>query len=168
MDTLNRARAYLAKLPPSISGQGGHPALFKAACWAVRFGLSDADAMALLTEWNGTHCQPRWTDKQLAHKLRDARRHAGVSPTPAQTLAPVRLTWRIERKQPIKTANPLPTAPSMVVQNQDANLVPYVTRAGDLVVPFNSPAHFQYWKKKTDTDGILTLAEIRAAVTQKQ
>jgi hypothetical protein len=74
MNTTDRARAYLAKLPPAIAGSGGHAATFKAACVAVEFGLNDSDAWELLCEWNATHCQPHWTENELRHKLADARR----------------------------------------------------------------------------------------------
>src|ERR1700686_168491 len=70
---IDRARAYLAKLPPAISGSGGHSATFRAACECVRFGLADLDAMACLREFN-QRCRPLWTEKELAHKLADARR----------------------------------------------------------------------------------------------
>jgi len=55
MNILDAARAYLAKLPPAISGTGGHNATYRAACCLVRFGLADGDAMILLRQWNGTH-----------------------------------------------------------------------------------------------------------------
>jgi len=58
MNQLETARAYLAKLPPAISGAGGHDATFRAACWLVRRGLAEGDATTLLRQWNGTHCQP--------------------------------------------------------------------------------------------------------------
>ena len=74
MNAIDRARTYLAKLPPAIAGSGGHAATFKAACVAVEFGLSESDAWNLLCEWNATHCQPQWTEKELRHKLADARR----------------------------------------------------------------------------------------------
>ena len=74
MNTIDRARAYLAKLPPAIAGSGGHAATFKAACVAVEFGLNESAAWKLLCEWNVTHCQPHWTDSELRHKLADARR----------------------------------------------------------------------------------------------
>jgi RecA-family ATPase len=35
------------------------------------FELGEADAMIALTDWNAT-CQPPWSDRELAHKVRDA------------------------------------------------------------------------------------------------
>ena len=109
MNTVDACRAYLAKLPRAMSGAGGHPATFRAACECVRFGLSDGDALALIREWNGTHCQPPWTEKELAHKLADARRAAGgqrravLQPRPA-----VRVVWRITHKASQIIAEPQP------------------------------------------------------------
>jgi len=69
---VERARKYLAKIPPSISGQGGHNTAYHAACvLIVNFGLSESDARQLLKEWNQS-CQPPWNDKELEHKLQDA------------------------------------------------------------------------------------------------
>lgn len=111
---LDSARANLGKLPAAISGAGGHAATFAAACWLVRLGLSDSDALALLLEYN-RRCLPPWTEKDLAHKLHDARRVAGCQVRAvAQPRPAVRLVWKIERKaarvaEPV--ASPRPTAP---------------------------------------------------------
>lgn len=74
---IDRARAYLAKLPPAISGQGGHNAAIQAACVLVEFGLSPAEAWPILTDWNQTHCQPTWSEAELHHKLTDAFKRTG-------------------------------------------------------------------------------------------
>jgi hypothetical protein len=101
MKNLDIVRAYLAKLPAAVSGAGGHNATFRAACSLIRFGVGDADCMTLLREWNHTHCQPPWTEKELKHKLNGARRVAGgeshsfPKPKPA-----IRTTWTINRKSP--------------------------------------------------------------------
>jgi hypothetical protein len=92
------AGAYLAKLPPAISGAGGHDATFRAACSLVRFGVADGDAMILLRQWNSTHCQPIWTEKELRHKLADARRAAGYEVRPVPSKPAVRVVWKIVRK----------------------------------------------------------------------
>lgn len=72
MDVLSRARKYLDRCPPAVSGQGGHDAAYRAAVALVHgFCLDFANAMALMTEWNG-RCQPPWSDQELHHKVRDA------------------------------------------------------------------------------------------------
>lgn len=48
MNNETRARAYLAKLPPAIAGQGGHDATFAAVCRLVEFGLSFEQGAPLL------------------------------------------------------------------------------------------------------------------------
>ena len=74
---VDRARKYLAKLPPAISGQSGHNATFRAACVLVLgFELTEADAAALLSEWN-TGCQPPWSEKDIARKVREAGKQPG-------------------------------------------------------------------------------------------
>ncbi len=70
--TIERARRYLAKVPPAISGSRGHDATFHAACLLVNgFALDPADALALLREWN-TACQPPWGEHELTHKINSA------------------------------------------------------------------------------------------------
>ena len=72
MTTLERAALWLAKVPPAISGSGGHNSTYTAAVGLVHgFQLGYGDAMTLLAEWN-LSCQPPWSDKDLAYKLREA------------------------------------------------------------------------------------------------
>jgi len=74
---IERARKYLAKCPPAVSGQGGHNATFHAACVLILgFQLERDQALMLLGEWNQT-CQPPWTDRELEHKVDDARKQPG-------------------------------------------------------------------------------------------
>ena len=125
MNNLSTVRAYLAKLPPAISGQGGHPATFRAACECVRFGLSDGNALRLLGEWNVTHCQPPWTEKELAHKLADAhRRAAGQVRAVRQYKPAVRVVWKIERKTPAEPMKPTPAPTPATPAPEPARLWP--------------------------------------------
>jgi hypothetical protein len=72
-EIIDRARKYLAKIPPAIDGQNGHTATLLAAEHLVRgFSLSDKDAFGLLSEWNGQN-QPPWSDSELQHKIDEAR-----------------------------------------------------------------------------------------------
>ena len=80
MTAPDRARAYLDKLPPAIAGSGGHAATFAAACRLVEFGISQEEAFPVLADWNQTHCQPQWSERDLRHKLADAYRHAQPRP----------------------------------------------------------------------------------------
>lgn len=68
----DRARAYLARMPISVEGQGGHDAAFAAAlALAKGFNLGEQDALPLLMEWNAG-CLPPWRESDLRHKLRSA------------------------------------------------------------------------------------------------
>ncbi len=71
--TLRRARAYLAKLPPSIEGEGGDKALWKAALVLTRgFALPREEALRLLRDDFNPRCNPRWDDDRLAYKVKEA------------------------------------------------------------------------------------------------
>lgn len=74
---VDRARKYLQRVAPAVSGSGGHNQTFQAACVLVLgFGLPENIALRLLTEWN-QGCQPPWSEKDLIHKLRDADKQPG-------------------------------------------------------------------------------------------
>lgn len=75
-----RAVRYIDRMPPAISGSGGH-----GACWSVArklaqdFGFDEATTFRLLwTEYN-RRCTPPWTEKELRHKAHDAVEKARVS-----------------------------------------------------------------------------------------
>lgn len=72
---LTRARAYLAKVPGAVAGQGGDEATYIVACRLARdFDLDPADALTVFAEWNRT-CLPPWTEADLAAKLDHARKY---------------------------------------------------------------------------------------------
>lgn len=72
MTPYQRAALWIAKVPPAISGSGGHNQTYTAAVGLVHgFGLSQGDAFNLLSAWNST-CLPPWTETELRHKLADA------------------------------------------------------------------------------------------------
>jgi RecA-family ATPase len=69
----DRARAYLEKCHPAISGQGGHNQTFKVACKLVKgFDMGYELALTMLKEIYNPRCQPPWTDKELEHKVKSA------------------------------------------------------------------------------------------------
>ena len=89
MSVLDNARAYLAGMPPAISGQGGHDATIKAAVVLVRgFSLSQADALDLLEEYN-RRCDPPWRRADLEHKIKSAAKGPanGTAPPDGYLLA---------------------------------------------------------------------------------
>lgn len=68
-----RAIGYLSKLPPAISGHGGHAATFAAATALVHgFGLHPQYVLELLLTHYNPHCQPPWAEEELRHKVEDA------------------------------------------------------------------------------------------------
>src|SRR5262249_36277523 len=74
-DPIERARRYLAAVPSAVAGEQGDAHTFRACCRLVRgFSLTDAEALALLPEWNA-RCRPPWSERALAAKLRSARRN---------------------------------------------------------------------------------------------
>ncbi len=74
---IQRASAYVAKIPPAVSGRRGHDATFHVACiLVIGFGLSEADAMPILQKYN-KRCAPPWSTPELQHKLSDAAQQPG-------------------------------------------------------------------------------------------
>ncbi|MHB2017731.1 MAG: DUF3987 domain-containing protein [Candidatus Xenobia bacterium] len=74
-DALDRARAYLASVPPAVQGSGGDQHTFVMACKVVRgFGLSRGDAFSVLSEWN-SRCSPPWSDQGLLSKIDGALKY---------------------------------------------------------------------------------------------
>lgn len=73
-DMVERARAYIAKMPPAISGAGGHAATFAVARKLVQdYDFHEHDAWSLLLEYN-QRCDPPWSEKELRHKLVSAQK----------------------------------------------------------------------------------------------
>ena len=72
---VERARRYLAAIPPAVAGLHGDVATFRVCCRLVRgFALSDEEALAVLAEWN-RRCEPPWSEEEMVSKLRSARRY---------------------------------------------------------------------------------------------
>ena len=72
LDVVERAKRYLASVPPAISGQHGDVHTFRVCCRLTRgFALDDEKALAILSDWN-RRCEPPWTTAELLDKLRRA------------------------------------------------------------------------------------------------
>jgi hypothetical protein len=70
---LRRAAAYLDRIPPAISGSGGHSQTYAAATAMVHgFGLDPEAAFSLLWDRYNPRCEPPWSEKELRHKVTDA------------------------------------------------------------------------------------------------
>jgi hypothetical protein len=150
MTPSERARAYIAKLPPSISGQGGHDAAFRAACALIQgFDLTFHEAWPLLLEFN-QRCDPPWSDRDLTHKLADATRQAQQSGRVGYLLGEDR-PWtqgvRSVAAAPVTPAKPAEHSPALALADrmervfrgelQPVPLGPYDTlnRAARALVP---------------------------------
>jgi hypothetical protein len=72
---VSRARAYLAKMPPAVSGSGGHDALW-AAVIAMMWGfdLDTETVRSLVVSDFNPRCDPPWDERELEHKLVGAER----------------------------------------------------------------------------------------------
>lgn len=90
---VNRARAYAAKMPPSISGSGGHDALWNVTCRLMHgFGLDESITRDILRADFNPRCDPAWSDREIDHKIESAREQADVA------------KWRVdERESPRQT-----------------------------------------------------------------
>src|SRR5437899_1669821 len=74
LTAIERARRYVAKCPPAISGAGGHDATYHvAACLVHGFALGEPDALAVLGEYN-RGCVPPWSERELRHKIESVSR----------------------------------------------------------------------------------------------
>lgn len=75
----NRITTYIDKIPPAISGQGGHSQTFKVAMILLEgFGLSEAEAMTYLSYYND-RCQPQWSQSELVYKIKSASKQINYS-----------------------------------------------------------------------------------------
>lgn len=59
----------------SVSGSGGHNAIFGVCCKLWSSGLYESDVERFAREYNAKRCSPPWKDKDLMHKIQDAKKH---------------------------------------------------------------------------------------------
>lgn len=71
-ELLSRGLNYSKTMPPAVSGQHGHNALFEVACRLAEFDLNDGEAAHVLERYND-RCQPPWSDSELQHKWSEAK-----------------------------------------------------------------------------------------------
>ncbi len=75
LPAIERARRYLASVPPAIAGEHGEVQTFRVCCRLTRgFALDDEQALHALAAWNA-RCQPPWSEAELVDKLRRATRY---------------------------------------------------------------------------------------------
>jgi hypothetical protein len=75
LPVIERARCFLARVPPAIAGAHGDVHTFQVCCRLVRgFALDQQEALTVLRDWNA-RCQPPWREVELREKLRHALRY---------------------------------------------------------------------------------------------
>lgn len=75
LSVIERAKRYVASVPPAISGQHGDVQTFRVCCRLTRgFALDVEQALPVLAEWNA-RCQPPWSETDLLDKLRRAAQY---------------------------------------------------------------------------------------------
>jgi RecA-family ATPase len=124
MSPEDRARKYLAEMPPAISGQNGHGQTLQAACALVwGFDLPEANAWPLLLEYN-ERCQPPWSEKELRHKISEAGRITTHQKPRGHLLGSI--SFRMPRSEPAKpdAALPLESVRVVDVSNLDTLSLP--------------------------------------------
>lgn len=107
MSAETRARAYLKALGGAVEGAGGDQHTYTAVLNCFGFGLDQADALAVLADWNAS-CSPPWGDRELESKVRSVY---------AQTRLP--FGFKLEESDepaPIRTPRYPPGAHEYVVQ----------------------------------------------------
>lgn len=113
LPAVERARRYLARMPPAIAGQGGDALTYRVACvLCIDYGLSDAEALPLFRDWNA-RCQPPWTEAELRAKLRSARKHGRGEVGRLTAQKPLRLV--VPRTAPVEPPA-VPNPPSSAQQ----------------------------------------------------
>jgi hypothetical protein len=167
MSELERARAYLAKIPGAISGQNGHARTLLAAAHLVKgFRLDESSALLLLREWNLT-CEPPWNEKELRHKVEEASKVLAVEwgEHLQDEWAPTRPTT--PRQEPATT--PFEPAPAPVEMTPDEYDAEEAWRADDAAPPAPipesppEPPKDQVWKKH----GVRSLYDVLHGVYQR-
>ena len=79
MSDAERADRYISRIH-SVQGQNGSASCFRAACiLAEGFSLAEGDVRSILTAWNRSHAEPKWSEGELEHKISDAMREAQTS-----------------------------------------------------------------------------------------
>jgi hypothetical protein len=75
-EVIARATTWLARHEGAIEGQGGDLHTYQTACRLRDFGISEAQALGLMLEWNYTVCLPPWSPEELIRKIQNAYRYA--------------------------------------------------------------------------------------------
>lgn len=114
---LERARAYVSKIPGAIEGNRGDCqtlAVANALLWD--FALGPSEALAILREYNA-RCSPPWTEAELVRKLQSAERQPHCKPR-GSLLGATPQPWQTaERKRQASSSPKTQVDPATVAEN---------------------------------------------------
>jgi RecA-family ATPase len=108
----DQARDWMQRQPSAVSGSGGHNQTYHVACVLLHgFDLSEADARALLADYNRTQCVPPWGERELEHKFQDATRAPADKPRGymLRTRSSRPVTYSAPRPAPAVKVKPIET-----------------------------------------------------------
>lgn len=132
---LQTVLAYLKNMPHANSGAGGHNATLNAALACKRFGLAGAEMWEAMQWWNDNCCTPRWSEKELRHKI--------------DSVAEVTIKKPLGRQRNFKHAAPrVFVAPALAEKKEDAR--PIAQR---------SPQEEELWWEQVAAERGVTLAD---------
>ncbi|QDV19489.1 hypothetical protein Pan153_41550 [Gimesia panareensis] len=94
IDEAEKAKRYLAKTPPAISGENGHNHTFATVCRLLELfpALNDDELLDVLNDWNN-RCDPPWTVKELRHKIDSARERVDVDEDDEDNMDDIELVY---------------------------------------------------------------------------
>ena len=132
-DLQDRARKYLASMPPSIAGQRGHDKLFAAAVALVQgFGMDPESAAELLITDFNERCVPEWSHAEILHKVQSALNDydgqkkrgwliSGASSTGASIYSPLTTKPTESKIERISETSDKPKPETFIYRQDDAN-----------------------------------------------
>lgn len=159
---IERARAYVSKMPGAVSGSSGHNTTFAVACaLAIGFDLPESEARALLAEYN-QRCDPPWSEKELQHKIDSAYQQPGergylrnASPNRWESMKLPEFVWRGSNG----SGGPGEGGPDengeddltgMLADHEIANAVEVPNGDGKLTIPLPMEVIVERIRKQTD------------------
>lgn len=144
-----RVRRYIERMPPAISGSGGHTALFNVVRILLHgFGLSQSAARPFVADYN-LRCEPPWSESEITHKLQSV----DALPTPqgrGYLLEDVGLVPRGELRKGL----------GMMPESERRKLVEYdETKLLELAGPWAQEADLRFLANRSSADPATVTAD---------
>lgn len=181
-DPFERAKKYCAVMDGSVSGSGGHNAAYRAACmFAVGFDLSKDQVFELLEDFN-MKCAPKWSEKELRHKLKQAFKEKSNSNIVGFKLKENKTGWNSnnsgsfsEKESTVKTSDrierkPLPWRGKVNVSNevQNTRVSKMKRKVKSLPPHINSPSPNSLYIITPRIPSVLSVKEIEVKESIKE